>query len=52
MRDKLTLAVLILALLAGLMACSSESDQQDSATPTMSDDRLEIEATLAETAGR
>ena len=46
------MAVLILALLVGMMACSSESDQQDSATPTMSDDRLEIEATLTETAGR
>lgn len=52
MRDRLTPAVLALVVSLGLVACSSESDQAGDATPTMEDDRQEIEATLAETAVR
>ena len=51
-RNKLLPAVLILALLLGLAACSSDTDEPRETLSTEEQDRLEIETTLAETAGR
>jgi len=51
-RDKLLLFVLILSLLLGLAACSSDSDKPDATLSIQEQDRLEIKTSLAETAGR
>ena len=52
MRDKRLSAVLVLSLLLGLAACSSDSEKPGSTLSIEEQDRLEIKATLAETAGR
>jgi hypothetical protein len=52
MRDRLLPAMLILTVLLGLVACSSDSDEPGTSVATPEQDRLDIEANLAETAGR
>ena len=51
-RDRLLPVILMLALLLGLAACSSDSDEPGTTLSTEEQDRFEIETTLAETAGR
>lgn len=51
-RDKLVLIALVLALLMALAACSSDTEEPEDAPSIMERDRLEIETSLAEIAGR
>ncbi len=51
-RDRFVLFALVLALLMALAACSSDTEEPESALPIMEQDRLEIETSLAEIAGR
>lgn len=52
MQDKLVVLTLVLALVLGITACSSDSEKTESVVSVQERDRQEIESTLEETAGR